>query len=542
MKSSLTCSIINRAWIESMRPGYMKFRKAINEPEAVQADYLQRLLKNNRNTEFGRVNDFRNIHSVKQFQQKVPLSIYGDYEPYIDMIAKGQNNILTADTVRVFEPSSGSTSASKFIPYTKSLRQDFNRGIAPWMFSLYKANPGLFKGKAYWSISPAMDQQKYKGTVKVGFEDDSDYLGFLGKHFYNKIAAVPMAIAKESNIDTFRNKTLAHLLFSRNLALISVWNPTFLTLLLEHLLQNMQEVLRAVKEICGNKRPHRAKEIEKSLSSIDKASDFQSIWPNLAVISCWTDGACSLYADQLYDYFPDTSIQGKGLIATEGFVSLPIDGCDFPVLAMNSHFFEFKDMDNDDIRLAQELEIGKRYSVIISTGGGLYRYQLKDIIEVTGFAGQTPMFKFISKEDGTVDYFGEKLDESHVISCIQSVCKEVKLEPSFFLLAPLKNPEGSISYAIFMESNLLSPDFAKKILEKLEDGLRENYHYNYCRKLGQIANLRLFSISSGGKECYSQRICNNGVKLGDIKPVSLSSMTGWEKHFIGKFADKKTPD
>lgn len=512
----------------------MNFRKAITRPDASQDRVLRELLKTNSNTQFGKRYEFSTIGSVKQFQQKVPLSTFTDYQPYIEMIAQGQNSVLTADSVRVFEPSSGSSAASKLIPYTKSLKQQFNRGIAPWMFSLYKTNPGLFNGRAYWSISPAMDREKYKGSVKVGFEDDSDYLGIIGKHFYGKVTAVPAAVSKLTDINQFRNKTLAYLLLAEDLALISVWNPTFLTILLEHLLQNIEQVIKEVQLVCG-RHTARAGRVEKLLSKIKTKNDFRTLWPNLAVISCWTDGACSIYADQLYDYFPEVTIQGKGLIATEGFVSLPLDNYTAPVLAVTSHFFEFRDIDNDQIRLAGELEIGRRYLVIISTGGGFYRYQLGDIIEVTGFAERTPMFRFISKETGTVDFFGEKLQESHVAGAIQTVCEGLNFQPSFYLLAPVKNSDATVSYTLFIESADMTPEICRFITERLEKELRENYHYNYCRKLGQLAGLKLFIISSAANETFMQRISETGVKLGDIKPQALSGMTGWERYFDGKF-------
>jgi hypothetical protein len=44
--------------------------------------------------------------------------------------------------------------------------------------------------------------------------------------------------------------------------------------------------------------------------------------------------------------------------------------------------------------------------VVITTGGGFYRYQLKDIVEVTGFLHPVPTFRFVGKEDNTVDLFG----------------------------------------------------------------------------------------------------------------------------------------
>ena len=138
----------------------------------------------------------------------------------------------------------------------------------------------------------------------------------------------------------------------------------------------------------------KTKEIENLLSVTPGESISQNIWPNLTVISCWADGACQFYVDQLSDYFPDVKIQGKGLIATEAFVSLPFSEKHDPVLAVNSHFFEFIDEDNQQICLAHELSIGKTYSVVISTGSGLYRYQLEDIVEVTGFLNSAPTFRF----------------------------------------------------------------------------------------------------------------------------------------------------
>ena len=537
MKSSLICSVINRAWIESMRLGYMNFQRALNNTESTQERYLGDLLKKNSTTEFGKRYDFRSIRSIKQFQKKIPLSTYSNYEPYIDMIAQGHNNILTAEAVRIFEPSSGSTSASKLIPYTRSLKQEFNRGIAPWMCSLYRANPELFNGKAYWSISPAMNKEQYKGRVKVGFEDDSDYLGFWGKHFYNKITAVPTAIAKETDINTLRNNTLAHLLLSRNLTLMSVWNPTFLTLLLEHLLQNKKSIFEIFKRLCGDKQSDRTDEIENLLVGIPGSNIFQDIWPNLVIISCWTDGASQFYVDQLGNYFPDVKIQGKGLIATEAFVSLPFSDSYDPVLAVTSHFFEFIDETTGHIYLAHELSIGKTYSVVISTGGGFYRYQLEDIVEVTGFLNSAPTFRFITKSNHISDYSGEKLNEKHVKDCFENIFKKYNLQPEFFLLAPIKNGNNDIRYCVFVQDSNLSPERASPFVADFEEMLCDNFYYDYCRKLGQLKDLRLFAIKSDGNDIYLKKKMNDSIKAGDVKAQYLSKDCGWDNYFEGSFYD-----
>jgi hypothetical protein len=68
---------------------------------------------------FGREHDFENIKSVKDFQERVPVSDYEDLKPYIERVKKGQANILWTDTPEYFAKTSGTTSGSKYIPISK---------------------------------------------------------------------------------------------------------------------------------------------------------------------------------------------------------------------------------------------------------------------------------------------------------------------------------------------------------------------------------------------------------------------------------------
>lgn len=46
------------------------------------------------------------------------------------------------------------TQASKLIPYTTSLKAEFQRGLGAWIADLYAGKPTLMSGRAYWSITP----------------------------------------------------------------------------------------------------------------------------------------------------------------------------------------------------------------------------------------------------------------------------------------------------------------------------------------------------------------------------------------------------
>ncbi|HXQ35047.1 MAG TPA: GH3 auxin-responsive promoter family protein, partial [Anaerolineales bacterium] len=339
---------------------------------------------------------------------------------YIARIGDGQPSVLTAEPVRKFELSSGSTAASKLIPYTNRLKSEFQRGIAPWIHNLYKNLPDLLDGPAYWSITPLVDGKRFTPAgIPIGFESDSEYLRLFGKWLVDSVMAVPNDVKNISDVDSFRFITLLYLLCQPELRLISVWNPTYLSLLLASLPERWESLLSDIE--CGTvslpdvelhfaPRPALARTLGRL-----SPTDYVSIWPNLRLISSWKDGPSAPYARQLEALFPGVQLQAKGLLATEAFVSIPIAGVPEggSVLSVNSHFFEFIN-DSGEPLLAHQIEKGKTYSVVVTTGGGFYRYQLHDVIEVIGHWKQIPSIRFVGKEAHISDWFGEKLEERFV--------------------------------------------------------------------------------------------------------------------------------
>ena len=60
----------------------------------------------------------------------MPLTTADDYRDDIERIAAGAANVLTAEPVRLLEPTSGTTGGEKLIPYTASLRRQFQWAVA----------------------------------------------------------------------------------------------------------------------------------------------------------------------------------------------------------------------------------------------------------------------------------------------------------------------------------------------------------------------------------------------------------------------------
>ena len=104
---------------------------------------LNSIVSTNAGTVFGQKHDFRSIRSITDFQRRVPLSTFDEYSAAVKQIAGGQTNILTSEPVELLEPTSGSTRGEKLIPYTASLRQQFQRAVATWINDVMRRRPAI---------------------------------------------------------------------------------------------------------------------------------------------------------------------------------------------------------------------------------------------------------------------------------------------------------------------------------------------------------------------------------------------------------------
>ncbi len=539
---------------------YMLFMISTLNVQRAQQRLLIRILKRNKGTIYGRKYDFSSISNAKDFQIRVPITDYDNYKSHINSIMKGKGNLLTHEKVLAFEPTSGSSDSSKYIPYTKTLKKEFQRGIGPWIFDLFMRYKISF-GKAYWSITPNIKKQKTKSKIPIGFDEDTEYFGSIQKFLINNLLAVPKEVNKIRDIESFRYITLLFLLKNKNLAFISIWNPTYASFLFSSPKEWFNDLVKDLEygKITGHirldyktrinlqrklgKNQSRAKELKDIFNKWESSGHsismlYENIWPSLNLISCWTSGNSNNYSSEIRKYFPNIEIQGKGLIATEGFVSFPFCGLKAPILSINSHFFEFADLEDGSVKLAHELLLDRDYSVIITTGGGLYRYKLYDKIKVKGFQKNVPLIEFLGKQDNITDLFGEKISEGHVEKIFRQLFRKYSISPNFFMLAPTKFNGKDVSYVCYVQFNkVTTKSQLKQFTSAFELELRKNYHYDYCRKLDQLKELKLFSINSDGLQTYLKIMNLKGQKLGNIKPNILNKYLEWHKKFNGELYD-----
>ena len=259
------------------------------------------------------------------------------------------------------------------------------------------------------------------------------------------------------------------------------------------------------------------------------------LWPNLRLISCWTDAHAALDVPRVTRLFPQARVQGKGLLATEGVVSFPLVGQPGYILALRSHFFEFLPLDGQTVRpfLAHQLERDYEYEVVLTTGGGLYRYRLGDVVRVVGNLDSCPLIQFVGKAGQISDRFGEKLNEYHVRRALETVFGRHSFQPRFAMIAYDESLEQP-AYTLFIETNGTPDQLLRQLAADLDVALQENFHYAYCRDLQQLGPLHVFRISEGALKTFHTVCRREGQRAGDIKPVALHRGGNWARTFRGR--------
>ena len=506
---------LNLAWALSRRPAVARFREGVRDAERAQHRWLKDFLRANEGTAYGRAHRFATITSLSQFRARVPIETYESLTPWIERIEGGEREVLTREPVLMLERTSGGVKGPKHIPYTQGLLSDFGAATGPWLDDLALTFPRLFTTRQYWSLSPAArDPEVTSGGLRIGLEDDTEYFDAATRFAMKRLFAVDGAVGRLREVDVWRARTLEQLVAAEDLGFISVWNPSFLTLLMEELVARWASYAAPLP-------PSRREEIE---ARLQRAGAFvgEAIWPKLQLISCWTDAWAAQALPGLRRFFPSIPFQGKGLLATEGVVSFPLWGLSAPVAAVTSHFLEFSSLDDERVLGVHELREGGTYAPVLTTRGGFARYRLADRVRCVGFHERAPLLRFEGRLDRGSDLRGEKLNATFAENALRAALEEHSA--TFALLAPeLSNPPRYVAY-------LEGAKEPERLAAALEQRLCEAMHYRYARELGQLGSLG-FQLVNGGEQRMLQELAKRGQRLGDIKPTGFDPRPIWRDVF-----------
>lgn len=509
--------LIMKNWCETSE---RSFKKNANHLEASQRQILSTILKTST------LARKENISNYEEFIAFFAPSRYSDWREEITEYREQKSSLSISKLIR-FQPTSGSSEQIKFIPYTQLFLDQLDHAIAPWLASMYRKCPALKYGTHYWSVSWLPESQRQVLKDK-NLNDDSALLS-VGKRILSKFTqAVPSNVAFAANADDALFATLCYLVANHNLALISVWSPTFALQLLDRLEALQYEVVQVLESgswglrqayLAQIKAPFSSKSAKRLIAATDGHQiDFKKLWPKLSLISSWDTAGSKAWAEKLQQRLPFVQFEGKGLWATEGVVTIPYNGL-YP-LAYQSHFYEFEYLEGEQqgkIIPSWELKIGDVVSPIISSGNGLLRYCLDDCLLVTDFFEQVPCFEFQGRRFG-VDLVGEKLAPETAQQLLSHLNKTDSKAIS--LLAIDTQQQSKPFYCVLFEGEIHhSVDH-----QYIDSILRQNFHYELARNLGQLDQPQIRQAHDGWA-AYKKLVMSDGLIEGNIKPEPLKKIS-----------------
>jgi GH3 auxin-responsive promoter len=485
--------------IEAARAPNAALAAALNDPEAQQHAFVLDIVRANAETEFGRAHDFGRVRSLADFRTAVPIQSHDAFRPFIERIADGCAGVLTCAPVIAFEETGGTSSGRKLIPYTAESLVGFRAAVLPWLAGLARRRPGMTAGPAYVSTSPATRPvRRMPSGIPIGLFSEAAYLGADLVPVFLSLFAVPPGVATIPNVGAWRLATLRHLVEREDLSFVSIWSPTFFLELIDALPQAGD----ALSRILGATARLRLAEATRG-----GGVDTTILWPKLDTISCWADGGSSGFAARLAARCPQAVIEPKGLLATEAAITLPWGSGPGAVPALTSALVEFVDAAGVPL-LAHELAVNADYRVVVTTAGGLYRYDMGDLVRCVARTSKMPRLTFVGRAALVSDMVGEKLEEAFVADIFADLG----------LVAALVPRSGPVPhYELWLDDAAREPEGAAG---EVEARLRADPQYAYARDLRQLGPLVILD-KPGFSARRNETRAAAGARLGDLKHTAI---------------------
>ncbi len=379
-------------------------------PNEVQNELLFSLLKFAKDTEIGRQYDFGSIKTYREFNERVPIVNYEEFQPLIERSRSGEHNIFWPSPIKWFAKSSGTTNAkSKFIPVSMESLEDCHYAASKDLLCMYLNNnedAQLFTGKSL-RLGGSKELYKENGTA---FGDLSAIL-IDNMPFWAEFSSTP----------------------SNRVSLMSDWENKMQAIVEETIQENVTSLAGVPSWMLVL--------LNDVLEKTGKDSIFD-IWPNLEV---YFHGGVSFnpYRDQYKSILPSNKFRYYEIYnASEGFFAIQDRNNSSDLLLMLDYgiFYEFIPMDTygtleQSVIPLSDVKLNTNYAVIITTNAGLWRYKIGDTIR---FVSLSPhRIKVSGRTKHHINAFGEELIIENAEDALRRVCKRTSAEIVDYTAAPI---------------------------------------------------------------------------------------------------------
>ncbi len=529
------------------------FLRKTHRMDEVQENFLRSLLQTHQDTAFGREYGFADIQTIDQFRERIPVQSYQAFAQYTQRMAHGEPNVLVADPLIYFNISSGSTGSKKLIPVTKRSRRVLarsNRTAAGFgVAAAARQNRPL--GDFLYPISA-----NSHGVTPCGipYAPVSTSDARLTDRLSRQVYAHPFETFEISDASTRYYACLLFALRNRQLRVIGATFPVLALQMCDRLSEYSESLIEDLEKgtiaswlpIDGDSKDIRSR-LEPKLSPYpQRAAELRQIvkkyghltpkhaWPHLSFVVTARGGTSNFYFQRFPEYFGDTPVFGGTYSCAEGVLGIHHDLNDDTCLpAMESTFLEFIPQDQWDAEfpktiLPTEAQAGERYRVVFSNYSGFYRYDLGDIVEVTGFYNQAPLFTFLHRQGNVMSSSTEKTTEAHVVEVMRRLQEEFQISLENFCITLSKDAVPA-HYLVNIElasgqSHLSHP---KQFLQRFDEVMKEVQKFYAIKRRDQIPLPRLRIMAPGSFERLRQRMLQQGVAESQLKFPHLTEDRNW---------------
>jgi len=539
-------NILGKIAVIPVRRRLRAFEEATHHPREVQGAVRQAILARHADTDFGRQHHFRDIHTIADFRRHLQVAPYEYFEPYIAKVRRGDYRALLSERkVHMFAMTSGTTAARKFVPVTPQYLADYRRGWNLWGLKVFRDHKEVrFKP----IVQMSGDWQEFSTEAGIPCGSVTGLTATMQLRIIRWLYCVPACVGKIKD-PAAKYYVALRLSVPRRVGMIIAANPSTLINMARAGDQEKESLLRDIRDgtlsirfdipddvraaLSGRirkRRPERVAELEDIIRRTGTLLP-KDYWPKDCIIGNWTGGSVGYYLRRFPQYFGDTPVRDVGLIASEGRMTIPMaDHTSSGVLDITSHYFEFIPEDEIDspqptVLGAHEVQEGKTYFILPTTSYGLYRYNIYDVVRVTGFYNQTPLVEFLSKGSHFANITGEKVSEYHVAGAMTDVLREMDLALSTYSMAPCWDDEQPY-YGLFVErGDVANREQGIRLTEALERRLTEvNVEYAAKRESRRLGPIRLELLPPGTWQHWDrQRLKKSGGTLEQYKHPCLIS-------------------
>lgn len=518
---------------------------ALRDVRETQERRLLGVLRRNADTEVGRRYGFADIASADEYRARVPLTTWDDMAPLVDRMIAGEQRVLVDEEVFFYATTSGTTGKRKLIPVTPSFVAECRASTKLLLRTSLLSFPGFLRGKRLTMRSPHVEDLgggALAGSITVALS------GGLSET-EGAFDAVPNAVYRVADFET-RYRLCLRFALQEDVSLVSAINPSTLLLFARTLEQHaeglaaalergtlgeglvLDDDLRATLTSRARRDPEAARRVRGSLERHGRAR-MRDVFPRLCGLVCWKGGSAPWYLSQLPSSYGELPVLDYGYAASEGCFGAPLstDGA-ASLLVPHGHFVELVPEDEIDAAragqgrglLLHEAEIGRRYYVVATTAAGLYRYDMNDVVEVTGKLGGAPLVVFRHKGGNMSSLTGEKLGESHVVRAMDRAAQGERL--AGFTLAPWlpSSDDAPPGYLLALDEEAPLDDDAREALAaRFDRALREeNSEYEAKRASLRLASTRAVALPSGAIARHRSRRVAAGAPDAHVKVPHLS--------------------